>query len=140
MSTRLLTDAEILVNKQAEDEGLWFVAQTAPEGYLQQSLRELHAVVEADAKTAAAMQVESDQRYENIVAIGDDIALELDALRARGQALADALDAIQSEIWHECKCNEAYTGRKLIDPSCQYHDFIHVLPAATAALEAWNAT
>ena len=31
-----------LVNKQAEDEGLWFNAITAPEAYLQQELRKLH--------------------------------------------------------------------------------------------------
>ena len=31
---------------QAEDEALWFVAQTAPEGYLQAGLRVLHAAIE----------------------------------------------------------------------------------------------
>jgi hypothetical protein len=36
-----------VVNEQAEDEGLWFVAQTMPEAYLQQELRRLHAAVEA---------------------------------------------------------------------------------------------
>ncbi len=35
-----------VVNKQAEDEGLWFEAQTAPEAYLQQELRRLHTVIE----------------------------------------------------------------------------------------------
>lgn len=35
-----------LVNKQAEDPGLWFDAQTAPEAYLQQELRKLHAAIE----------------------------------------------------------------------------------------------
>lgn len=38
-----------LVHKQAEDEGLWFIAQTAPEAYLQQELRRLHGVIEANA-------------------------------------------------------------------------------------------
>ena len=37
-----------LVKEQAEDEGLWFEAQTAAEAYLQQALRELHAAVDAD--------------------------------------------------------------------------------------------
>ena len=37
-----------LVAKQAEDEGLWFVAETAAEAYLQQELRKLHAVIESD--------------------------------------------------------------------------------------------
>jgi hypothetical protein len=36
-----------LVNEQAEDEGLWFKAVTAPEAYLQQELRKLHAAIEA---------------------------------------------------------------------------------------------
>lgn len=35
-----------LVDEQAEDEGLWFVARTAPEAYLQQELRRLHAAIE----------------------------------------------------------------------------------------------
>jgi hypothetical protein len=38
-----------LVHRQAEDDGLWFVAQTAPEGYLQQELRRLHSAIEANA-------------------------------------------------------------------------------------------
>ena len=36
-----------MVDDQAEDEGLWFIAQYASEGYLQQELRRLHATVEA---------------------------------------------------------------------------------------------
>ena len=36
-----------LVKEQAEDEGLWFEAQTAPEAYLMQELRRLHAVIES---------------------------------------------------------------------------------------------
>ena len=35
-----------LVNEQAEDEGLWFVAETAAEAYLQQELRRLHRLIE----------------------------------------------------------------------------------------------
>jgi hypothetical protein len=35
-----------VVDAQAEDDGLWFLAQTAPEAYLQQELRKLHAMVE----------------------------------------------------------------------------------------------
>jgi hypothetical protein len=44
-----------IVHEQAEDEGLWFEAQTAPEAYLQQELRRLHGAVEAsqDAKPTA---------------------------------------------------------------------------------------
>jgi hypothetical protein len=39
-----------LIAKQAEDEGLWFDAQTAPEAYLQRHLRELHRAVEKALK------------------------------------------------------------------------------------------
>lgn len=35
-----------LVNEQAADEGLWFVAQTGPEAYLQEQLRILHKTIE----------------------------------------------------------------------------------------------
>ncbi len=35
-----------IVNTQAEDEGLWFIAQFASEAYLQQELRRLHSAVE----------------------------------------------------------------------------------------------
>lgn len=38
-----------LVNRQAEDDALWFQAQTATEAYLQQALRALHAAVEGAA-------------------------------------------------------------------------------------------
>lgn len=46
-------DALTLVREQAEDDGLWFRAQTASEAYLQQELRRLHAVVEADLGSSA---------------------------------------------------------------------------------------
>lgn len=35
-----------LIDKQAEDEGLWFLAETAAEIYLQEALNELHKAVE----------------------------------------------------------------------------------------------
>lgn len=37
-----------LVEEQANDEGLWFIAETAPEAYLQQALRKLHRVIEEE--------------------------------------------------------------------------------------------
>ena len=40
--------AKALVDKQAEDEGLWFIAETAAEAYLQQELRRLHRAIEGD--------------------------------------------------------------------------------------------
>ena len=44
-----LSGAELVlavVEEQANDEGLWFDAETAPEVYLQWALRRLHEVIE----------------------------------------------------------------------------------------------
>lgn len=41
-----------VVDEQAEDAGLWFVAETAPEAYLQQALRRLHRLIETAESTA----------------------------------------------------------------------------------------
>lgn len=41
-----LKEIKRLINEQAEDEGLWFKATTAPEAYLQRCLRELHFACE----------------------------------------------------------------------------------------------
>lgn len=35
-----------LVDSQAEDDDLWFIAETVSEAYLQQELRRLHSVIE----------------------------------------------------------------------------------------------
>ena len=37
-----------LVAEQADDDGLWFQAVTAPEAYLQGELRRLHAAIEGE--------------------------------------------------------------------------------------------
>jgi hypothetical protein len=41
-----LRELRKIVDAQAEDEGLWCIAETAPEAYLQQELRRLHSVIE----------------------------------------------------------------------------------------------
>lgn len=40
-----------VVNEQAEDEGLWFYPESAPEAHLQRALRRLHAVIEGEEET-----------------------------------------------------------------------------------------
>ena len=45
---RVPDKARALVAQQAEDEGLWFVAVTASEAYLQRELRRLHAAIEGE--------------------------------------------------------------------------------------------
>jgi len=47
------------INEQAEDEGLWFIAQTAAEDYLQRKLRELHAAVENHTCSDGWLPIES---------------------------------------------------------------------------------
>jgi len=47
------TELRKLVDEQAEDEGLWFVANTASEGYLQHHLRLLHEMIERAAAPIA---------------------------------------------------------------------------------------
>ena len=54
-----------LVNAQAKDGGLWFTANLAPEAYLQEALRKLHAAVEKDA----AARPEASGELEETVAI-----------------------------------------------------------------------
>lgn len=41
-----MTKVVLKCQAQAEDDGLWFRAETAPEAYLQNGLRELHEVIE----------------------------------------------------------------------------------------------
>lgn len=62
-----------LVASQAEDGGLWFCAETAPEAYLQAALRVLHEAVEgksqekcARAAAQAAVQTETERCCEVI--------------------------------------------------------------------------
>ena len=49
-----LREAKELIEIQAEDDGLWFVAETAPEAYLQESLRRLHEVIEGVSQEECA--------------------------------------------------------------------------------------
>ena len=42
-----LAEIRSLVDSQAEDKGLWFDAETAPEAYLQLHLRRLHVLIES---------------------------------------------------------------------------------------------
>ena len=57
---RNLAWLQIIVDEQAEDEGLWFVAATAPEAYLQQELRRLHEAIESVSLIDGSRSPESD--------------------------------------------------------------------------------
>lgn len=45
-----------LVAQQAEDDGLWFRAETAAEAYVQQALRKLHEAIEGKSQTECAIE------------------------------------------------------------------------------------
>lgn len=45
-----------LVAEQAEDDGLWFRAETAAEAYLQQELRKLHEAIEGKPAALCALE------------------------------------------------------------------------------------
>jgi hypothetical protein len=51
-----------VVQAQAEDPGLWFEAATAPEAYLQQEVRRLHAVIEEEAALAFWRETWTNER------------------------------------------------------------------------------
>lgn len=46
-----------VVNEQADDEGLWFIAQTASEAYVQAALRRLHEVIEGKTSEECAREL-----------------------------------------------------------------------------------
>jgi len=54
--TKAVLAVQQLVDLQAEDDGLWFIAATAPESYLQAALRKLHAEVERVSALAREFQ------------------------------------------------------------------------------------
>ena len=41
-----IRNAKGIIDKQAEDEGLWFISESITEAYFQQELRKLHALIE----------------------------------------------------------------------------------------------
>ena len=49
-----------LVQRQAEDDGLWFLTDNIEVAYLQQELRRLHAVIEGDVEIINALPPEEE--------------------------------------------------------------------------------
>ena len=47
-AARRVVNAQAIVDEQAEDEALWFIDVSAPEAYLQQALRRLHAAIDQE--------------------------------------------------------------------------------------------
>jgi hypothetical protein len=92
-----------VVNAQAEDQGLWFIAETAAEAYLQQELRKLHDAVEQDALLAAQpspeppiIEVEgkdgvTHRVWANTEPVSPEPRAEHDRQASQGKHLYDAL-------------------------------------------------
>jgi hypothetical protein len=60
---------EALVTEQANDGGLWFVAETCPEAYLQQALRKLHAAVERRHVISGAFEKDAKDLLTKLYAL-----------------------------------------------------------------------
>lgn len=93
-----------LVDIQAEDEGLWFVAETASEAYLQKALRDLHAAIEADvdadadARTQALMGLVNKMYFDEAEPTRDIVQAHMDikaALEA-DRLLEEVPDEVQA--------------------------------------------
>jgi hypothetical protein len=79
-----------VVNYQAEDEGLWFVAHTVSEAYLQQALRLLHATIERCAPTATP--------DAHLIAAAPELLAALKFLDQKGGLGADVHAMIRAAI------------------------------------------
>lgn len=89
-----------IVNEQAEDEGLWFEAPSAPEGYLQAELRRLHAAIEALAHERSAEAAPIDEAVR--ARAGGDVPLRpqkgaptMGEPRAEAMPDAEVLDVLE---------------------------------------------
>lgn len=93
-----LHSAVELASVQAEDDGLWFIAESASEAYLQQELRKLHAAIEGVTPAECARRDDTpilpldrllELRSAGVYREGcfDLIDLALAALKAQGSKL-----------------------------------------------------
>lgn len=46
-----------LVDEQANDDGLWFIAETCAEAYVQRALRRLHEAIEGKSGDEIALEI-----------------------------------------------------------------------------------
>ena len=62
-----------VVEEQAKDDGIWFIAETCAEAYLQQELRRLHAVIEGKTpeQCAKALLDEKELRRHRANVLSD---------------------------------------------------------------------
>jgi hypothetical protein len=123
-----------LVNQQAEDDGLWFRAQTAPEKYLQQELRKLHAAIEAtDAGKALRRELEKAKLAASYRA-GDRGEDRLDGYLQGAESMreraAKALDYLAGRHQKRGPLHEEPTSRML------WEAVVETLETGAAAIRA----
>ena len=121
-----------LVHKQTADEGLWFYAETAPEVYLQEALRELHAAVEEDRRTLVdewgnpvvlkdLYDMFKSQLVQDLtvpVQMTDEELTVVDGSKWRHFRLTDTAD----EVTEECECFRGGPDRITASPEdCPVH-------------------
>jgi len=95
----LLKHIRTITDCQAEDEGLWFDAVTAPEAYLQQELRKLHSAIEAapapDDKDKRIAELDTEnKRLKN----RGTITSPMDGLFEENERLKAKLDAVEQML------------------------------------------
>ena len=93
-----------LVDQQAEDDGLWFNAKTAPEAHLQQALRALHAAIEASPSPSSVERLRplieqwrerKESAQQSGIRNGEVWPYDLGAFHALGRCLEE-LEALLS--------------------------------------------
>lgn len=67
----VLKSVQSLVNEQADDDGIWFAPERAPEAYLQKAMRRLHRRIESDPDP---LNLEADSNTQLISAAHAAIA------------------------------------------------------------------
>jgi hypothetical protein len=121
-----------LVQAQAEDAGLWFIAETAPEAYLQQELRRLHAAVEAERDFATP--------FEQII---EWLRLERERYQTTKwdystEDLAHAREGLGEDSWTWQRGVENYVGRVRLfghDSPAGVQAYLKLIATLTAMLE-----
>jgi len=107
-------DVRALVNKQAEDEGLWFVAKYASEAYLQAALRELHAAIEQPPKATLQSQAsriaELERENKNLAPTGKYNGQDIEQWYQCAEKAEAQLAEARAKHYQECAriCEEEY--------------------------------
>ena len=104
---------QTIVDRQAEDSGLWFKAETAAEAYLQQELRALHKAIEGKSAKQCAEETllyRVSQAEAEVLKICD-----VSQLQSRVAVLEGALEGLLDA----CEAHNTANDRQMIDPHAE---------------------